>query len=270
MTRADEALAARYLCGELSDDERARVEERLFTDAAFLEEVEAAENDWLDAWAAGTLALRQRARFERGYLVSEERRRRAAFARALRRAGRPAVAPRVRASSWAALAAAALALAVVIPRREPPARAVVAEGPRAASPAPSSVTPVPSPVAPPAAQRARPVILLLAAAVRGEPSAPTPVVRLAAVGDEVVLQAPLDFEAGPGARFDVALETVEGGVVWSRAGARAQAARGGTHVGVRVPRSALRPGDLLVRLRLRTPGAPDEDAGSFLLRVLAD
>ena len=57
---------------------------------------------------------------------------------------------------------------------------------------------------------------------------------------------------------------------WSRAGARAQAARGGTRVGVRVPRSALRPGDLLVRLRLRTPGAPDEDAGSFLLRVLAD
>ncbi len=267
----DDDLIDRYLCDELDQETRARVELRLFEDAAFLEAVELRENDWLDRQARGELRAGERARFERGYLVTHERQARAAFARALQRAGRgrPAAArPWLGLSTWAALAAAALVVAAVWPRGEParPTRVALAPSP---APAPASPVTTPRPEFAPVTRPPR-VVLLVAAALRGAQGAPdAPLLRLFPNETEVVLEAPLDFEVDARAGFRASLETVAGTQLFVRDGLRARLVPAPARVRVRVPATALRPGDVVLRLSLRTPGAPDEDAGSFLLRVRA-
>lgn len=267
----DDELIERYLCDELDDETRARVELRLFEDAAFLEAVEHHENDWLDRHARGELRATERARFERGYLVTEERRARAAFARALQRAARArgtAARPRLGPATWAALAAAALVLAAVWPRAEPERPTSVA---LARSPSPSPISPLaaPRPESAPVARSTR-VVLLVAAALRGvHGAADAPLLRLLPDETDVVLEAPLDFDVDGRAGFRASLETVAGAQLFVRDGLRARLVPAPARVRVRVPATVLRPGDLLVRLTLRTPGAPDEDAGTFLLRVRA-
>ena len=78
--------ATRFLLGELAEDERERLERRLLEDGAAGDAVVAAEDDLLDAYAAGELPRRQRLAFERRLRCSAALRRRAAFARALARA----------------------------------------------------------------------------------------------------------------------------------------------------------------------------------------
>jgi hypothetical protein len=82
----DAEVATRYLLGELSEAERARLERRLLEDGRASDLAAAAEDDLLDAWATGELPRRRRLAFERRLRGSAELRRRAAFARALARA----------------------------------------------------------------------------------------------------------------------------------------------------------------------------------------
>jgi hypothetical protein len=103
----DQKTATRFLLGELAEDERERLERRLLEDGPAGDAVAAAEDDLLDAWAAGELPRGQRLAFERRLRGSASLRRRAAFARALARA--------VRGDARAAVAADDPPAGVVVP-----------------------------------------------------------------------------------------------------------------------------------------------------------
>jgi hypothetical protein len=85
----------RFLLGTLSKDARQKVEERLMTEEAFLDEVTLAEGELMDDYVGGLLDDAERAEFER-YFLTEERRQQLSFARALARhvaVHTPAVSP---------------------------------------------------------------------------------------------------------------------------------------------------------------------------------
>ena len=51
----DESSIRRYMLGEVSDDERARIEKRLMTDQAYLDRLRLVETDLADDYASGAL-----------------------------------------------------------------------------------------------------------------------------------------------------------------------------------------------------------------------
>jgi hypothetical protein len=73
----------RYLLGELSDEERTRLEEQYFADADLSHEVQAVRDDLVDAYVRGRLPRRERERFEKYFMASPRRRERVEFAAAL-------------------------------------------------------------------------------------------------------------------------------------------------------------------------------------------
>jgi hypothetical protein len=75
----------RYLLGLLREAEQRPLEERLFTDDAFYEEVLIAEDELIDQYLAGEVSGSERSRFEEHFLTTPERLRKLRFARALRR-----------------------------------------------------------------------------------------------------------------------------------------------------------------------------------------
>jgi hypothetical protein len=79
----DEQLMIRYLLGELTEEEQARLEERLFADDEFYEHLQALKAELADDYARGELAEGERARFEERFLTSPQGRERAAFAAAM-------------------------------------------------------------------------------------------------------------------------------------------------------------------------------------------
>jgi len=78
----NDELLARYLLGELSEEDQERVEQRYINDPAFYEELLAAEDDLIDSYAEGTLSQRERASFENHFMRSPERQSRVGFAEA--------------------------------------------------------------------------------------------------------------------------------------------------------------------------------------------
>jgi len=76
-------LMRRYLLGDVTDQERAELEERYVHEAGVFEELIAAENELIDLHARGRLAGDERARFESHYLNTPEGRESAALGRAL-------------------------------------------------------------------------------------------------------------------------------------------------------------------------------------------
>ena len=81
MTGLDENLIRRFLLGELSPDEQERVGERLLADEEFFAQVDAVEEDLIDDYACGRLGAADSERFERSFLITDERRERLRFAR---------------------------------------------------------------------------------------------------------------------------------------------------------------------------------------------
>jgi hypothetical protein len=81
----DESVV-RYLLGELSEEEGARLEDEYFADDEAFEQLLAAEDELFDAYARGELSADRSARFERRVLHTRRGRERASFARELRRA----------------------------------------------------------------------------------------------------------------------------------------------------------------------------------------
>jgi len=81
--RIDETLFLKYLLGDLSEDRQVDVEDRAFADREFLDALEAAEADLIDAWVRGELSPSERRAFERRFLTSPQRRNKVEFARAL-------------------------------------------------------------------------------------------------------------------------------------------------------------------------------------------
>lgn len=81
--RDEESLLARYLLGDLTEDEQVQVENRAFADGNYMATLEAVEADLIDAYVRGELSTPERLRFERLFLAAPSRRRKVDFARAL-------------------------------------------------------------------------------------------------------------------------------------------------------------------------------------------
>jgi hypothetical protein len=79
----NEELIARYLLGDLPEEEQARLEDRAFTDRDYMRSIVAVESDLIDEYVRGGLSDSERLRFEGRFLVSAERQRKVEFARAL-------------------------------------------------------------------------------------------------------------------------------------------------------------------------------------------
>jgi hypothetical protein len=74
-----------YLLGQLSEQDRRRVEERLLADDNFFEEVSIAEEELTEQYLDGSLGPREAKRFREHFLVTPERRQSLRFAKTLRR-----------------------------------------------------------------------------------------------------------------------------------------------------------------------------------------
>lgn len=79
----NETLIARYLLGELPEEQQVEIEDLAFADKAYLASITAAENDLIDGYVRNELSADARERFEKRFLASAERRKRVEFARAL-------------------------------------------------------------------------------------------------------------------------------------------------------------------------------------------
>lgn len=69
-----ETQIKQYFLGELDNDAAERIEERLFTDDEMLSDLESVEMGMIDAYVRNEMPSGERGRFERGYLVTPERR----------------------------------------------------------------------------------------------------------------------------------------------------------------------------------------------------
>lgn len=76
-----EKLVMRYLVGELSEEEQSRLEEQLFTDDEFYQELRATERDLIDAYVRGRLSGELHQQFERHYMALPEGRQKVELAR---------------------------------------------------------------------------------------------------------------------------------------------------------------------------------------------
>lgn len=76
-------LFKRYLYGDLNAVERDELEDRLFAEAEFAEQIEDFENDLVDSYLRGELTVRDKDEFETRYLVSESHRKKTTVARIL-------------------------------------------------------------------------------------------------------------------------------------------------------------------------------------------
>jgi len=80
----NEELIARYLLGNLTEEQQVEIEDRAFSDKEYLASITSVENDLIDEYVRGELSAAERQRFESRFLASAERRKRVEFARALR------------------------------------------------------------------------------------------------------------------------------------------------------------------------------------------
>lgn len=73
----------KFLLGRIDEDQRQKIEERLLTDDDYFEELEILEDELLDEYVDGNLTSPERRIFEEQFLVSDDRRGKLRFAKAL-------------------------------------------------------------------------------------------------------------------------------------------------------------------------------------------
>jgi hypothetical protein len=293
----DESHMIAYLLDQLTEAERARLEERYVDDDAFYEELKAVETELIDSYVRGGLSGNDRDRFEARYLASRQLRERIAFARELaaQTAERSAVTTPPAglpwrwfpAGSWRASPAFATAVAAVLlvaagsliwrfsrptdqlnpmqarhgaPASTPvqPEERDVANAPPAAQ-VPAATTPPPAPTA--ASDRLI-ALVLLPGSVRstGEGA----VLHVPEGGDVVRIR--VDHE-GPGcAVYRAIISTPEGQEVWARSALTRVDPRV-TSVILAVPANALQPGDYILTLRGGSEAGALQDVGVYSFRV---
>jgi hypothetical protein len=104
MEITDDKLIVSFLLGELVENKQVGIEERMFKDDGFYEQVLAIQEELADDYVQNKLSTNQRLQFERHFLRSPRRRERVQFARAFSRAlaGENALtaAPASRSSWW--------------------------------------------------------------------------------------------------------------------------------------------------------------------------
>ncbi len=81
----NEKLIARYLLGDLDEEQQVAIEDRAFADKDYVALVTAVENDLIDDYVRHELSETERRQFETRFLASVERRKRVEFAKALAR-----------------------------------------------------------------------------------------------------------------------------------------------------------------------------------------
>lgn len=81
-----EKIIARYLLGELTEEQQVEIEDRAFQDNEYLASITAVENDLIDEYVRDEMPDTIRRQFEQRFLASADRRRRIEFAKALSRA----------------------------------------------------------------------------------------------------------------------------------------------------------------------------------------
>src|SRR5262245_49763026 len=86
MEAVDEKQIVRFLLGQLTEDARTGIEDRIFRDNGFYEHVLAIQEELADDYVLDNLTADQRFHFERNLLRSPRRRERVAFAVAFTRA----------------------------------------------------------------------------------------------------------------------------------------------------------------------------------------
>src|SRR4029078_3725447 len=94
----NEKLIARYLLGELSEEQQVEIEDRAFADKDYVASITAVENDLIDEYVRHELSDADRRKFESRFLASAERRKRVEFAKALSQV--PQVAKKTQPASW--------------------------------------------------------------------------------------------------------------------------------------------------------------------------
>lgn len=289
---ADDALLEGYLLGELSEEQRTRIELEYLKRPDALEQLAAVEHELIDAYVGDELPADRRRRFEAVLLPSAAIQRRVAFARQLSAyvAGQPAP-PR---QSWwqhvlaafqfrpaaqfamatlAVVFGAAAVLTFVQLRhtrlelaRVERERAELAA--RASAPGQTSAplqTPPPSLAGEekPGAVPLVVAIMLEPGLVRGEPSA-APVI-VARATDQIRLSLRLDVQEHQSYRATV--ETLEGRAILSRDGLRATPLNGSHVVPFTIAASSLPVGSYLVTLSGRTPAGGFTDVAVYPFAV---
>ena len=255
MTTKQDVLE-RYLIGEVTDDERAEVEQGYFADDGLFDQLADLENDLVDAYVQGTLTAARRKAFEERFLTSSSGIARVEFARALQeriaaRSGRKAWSLRqlAVAASIAIVVLAAAGWVTLSQRRQPPP---IAQSRPPAAPQQHTIPTTPvqaqtqtAPVRQTKAAAALVTVLLTPGGTRESEAAAPLVLRPAPqlVRVELVLEDD---------RFDsyaAELQDVEGSVLWKEQSLRAAAAPSGRTVAVSVPAKLLPPGDYVVVLK---------------------
>ena len=89
----NEKLIARYLLGELPEEQQVEIEDRAFADKDYLANITAVENDLIDEYVRHELSESDRRKFESRFLASAERRKRVEFAKAFTQVASEAAAP---------------------------------------------------------------------------------------------------------------------------------------------------------------------------------
>jgi hypothetical protein len=79
----DSEKIARYLLGELSEEEQSLFEEMFFSDPALFHEIRAARDELIDSYLQGELSKDESNRFESYFLASRQRRQRVELSKAL-------------------------------------------------------------------------------------------------------------------------------------------------------------------------------------------
>jgi hypothetical protein len=81
----DERLIRQYLLDELSEEEQAKVQDRLLCDRQFFDRLVVEENELMDDYLRGALTRQREEKFESYFLASPERRQKLRFAKALKK-----------------------------------------------------------------------------------------------------------------------------------------------------------------------------------------
>jgi hypothetical protein len=222
---------AEFLLGRLASDEQAELEEKVFVDDDFEEQLDATADDLIHAYLEGELSADDRDAFETHFLTSLKHRDRFTFVQDLlaavqRSPAAPAARPWPTWGVWAAAAAllAALAAALVL-RQEPPppkmaedVRQTPSPSTPSAGPTPSEA-PLPSPSARPSRNGTREIVRL------ARRTGPAPAeVRLSGSTRTVRVEVPV-AQDGPAA-YDAVLRDARGTQVWQAEGVSPESEEG--------------------------------------------
>jgi hypothetical protein len=254
----------RYLLGSMPEEERSRVEERLFSDDELHEELQATADDLIHAYLQGALTADERSRFESHFLASPPHRRRVEFLRdllaAVHRVSPEAAVHGKRRAWWTWAVAAALVVAVAATLRPRPGGTVTqTRMTRAIDP---SVEPLnPRPPSPPPPPSADPVVRI-PRNLDGQPFE----IALSPGTQRVRLDVTLPDRGSPS--YDVVLRAARGALVW-RAGGLEPTAPG--RLLVRLPGRVLAAGvyTLVVRGEKLRDGGPASAPFAVRLRFVA-